>query len=72
MLSRAQSLQSCLTLCYSMAVAHQAPLSLGFSRKEYWNGLPCPLPGDLPDPGIKPASSALQMDSSPLSHQGSR
>ena len=37
-------------------VAHQAPLSMGFSKKEYWSGLPCLLPGDLPDPGIKPAS----------------
>jgi len=34
-------------------VAHQAPLSMGFSREEYWSGLPCP-PGDLPDPGIEP------------------
>ena len=40
-------------------LAHQAPLSMGFSRQEYWNGLPCSPPGDLPDPGIKPASSAL-------------
>ena len=38
------------------AVAHQAPLSMGFSRREYWSGLPCPPPGDLPDPGIEPAS----------------
>ena len=37
-------------------VAHQAPLSMGFSRKEYWNVLPCPPPGGLPDPGIKPVS----------------
>ena len=37
-------------------VARQAPLSTGFSRKEYWRGLPCPSPGDLPDPGIKPLS----------------
>ena len=36
-------------------VAHQAPLSVGFSRQEYWSGLPCPSPGDLSDPGIKPA-----------------
>ena len=46
-------------------VAHQAPLSLGFSRQEYWNGLPCPFPGDLPDSGIEPVSPtapALQMD----------
>ena len=40
-------------------VAHQAPLSMGFLRQEYWNGLPFPSPGDLPDPGIKPASPAL-------------
>ena len=37
-------------------VAYQAPLSMGFSRQEYWSGLPCPPPGDLPDPGMKPAS----------------
>ena len=37
-------------------VAPQAPLSMGFSRQEYWSGLPCPPPGDLPDPGIKPTS----------------
>ena len=40
-------------------VAHQAPLSIGFSRQEYWGGLPFPPPGDLLDPGIKPVSSAL-------------
>ena len=39
-------------------VAHQAPLSMGFSRQEYWSGLPWPPPGDLPDPGIKPTSPA--------------
>ena len=37
-------------------VAHQAPLSMGFSRQEYWSGLPCPPPGDLPNPGIEPSS----------------
>ena len=37
-------------------VAHQAPLSMGFPRQEYWSGLPCPPPGDLPNPGIKPVS----------------
>ena len=37
-------------------VAHQAPLFMGFSRQEYWSGLPCPPPGHLPDPGIDPAS----------------
>ena len=44
-------------------VARQAPLSMGFSRPEYWSGLPFPSPGDLPDPGIKPRSPALQADS---------
>ena len=39
-------------------VARQAPLSMGFSRQEYWSGLPCPPPGDLPDPGIEPVSPA--------------
>ena len=42
--------QSCLTLCYPMTVAHQAPLSIGFSRQEYWSGLLLPSPGYLPDP----------------------
>ena len=44
-------------------VARQAPLSMGFSRQEYWSGLPCPPPGDLPDPGIEPRSHALQGNS---------
>ena len=43
-------------------VAHQAPLSMGFSRQEHWSGLPFPSPGDLPNPGIKPRSPALQAD----------
>ena len=43
----------------SWTIARQAPLSMGFSRQEYWGGLPCPLPWDLPDPGIKPMSPAL-------------
>ena len=50
--------------------ACEAPLSIGFSRQEHCSGLPFPSPGDLPDPGIKPTSSALQADSLPLSHQG--
>ena len=40
----------------SWTVAHQTPLSMGFSRQDYWSGLPCPLLGDLPDPGIVPMS----------------
>ena len=43
-------------------VAHQAPPSMGFSRQEYWSGLPFPSPGDLPDPGIEPRSPVLQAD----------
>ena len=39
-------------------VDHQNPLSMGFSGQEYWSGLPCPPPGDLPDPGVKPPSPA--------------
>ena len=48
--------QLCLTLCKSMDyITCQAPLSIEFSRQEYWSGLPFPLPGYLPNPGIKPA-----------------
>ena len=43
-------------------VAHQAPPSLGFSRQEYWSGLPLPSSGVLPDPGIEPRSPTLQVD----------
>ena len=39
---------------YGLSLAHQAPLSMGFSREEYRSGLPCPPPGDVPDPGIEP------------------
>ena len=46
-------------------VAHQVPLSMGFSRQEYWSGLPFPSPGDLPNLGIEPGSPALQADASP-------
>ena len=45
--------------------AHQAPLSMGFPRQEYWSGLPFPSPGGFPDPGIEPGSPALQEDSLP-------
>ena len=50
-------------------VAHQAPLSIGFSRQEYWSGLPFPSPEDIPDPGIELRSPALQADSLLLSHR---
>ena len=68
---RAKSLQLCLTLCNPMDnIAWQTPLSMGFSKQEYWSGLPCPPSGDLPDPEIEPrspVSSAFQVESLPLS-----
>ena len=54
----------------SWTVACQALLSMRFPRQEYWSGLLFPSPGDLPDPGIKPASTAFLADSLPLSHWG--
>ena len=51
-------------------VACQALLSMGFSRHEYWSGLPFPPPGDLPDPGIEPGSPELQVDSLPTELRG--
>ena len=59
-----------VTLC---TVARQAPLSTGFSRQEYWSGLPCPSLGDLPDSGVEPVlliSLHWQVDSSPLAPAG--
>ena len=50
----------CLTLATPWTVACQAPLSMGFSRQDYWSGLPFPSPGDLPNPGIEPRSPVLQ------------
>ena len=59
--------QLCQTLCDSVDnIAQQDLLSMEFSKQEYWSGLPFPSPGDLPDPGIKPRSPALQVDSLPL------
>ena len=51
-------------------VAHQAPLSMEFSRQEYWSELPFPSPRDLPDPGIEPRSPALQADALPSEPPG--
>ena len=64
--SESEVAQSFPTLCDPMAVAYQAPSSMGFSRQEYWSGLP----GDLPDPGIKPRAPALQADSLPSEPPG--
>ena len=52
----AKSFQLCPTLCNPLDAAHQAPLSIGSSKQEYWSGLPCPSPGGLPDPGMEPES----------------
>ena len=51
-------------------VTHQAPLSMEFSRQEYWSGLPFPSPGDLPNPGIESGSSTLQVDALPSEPPG--
>ena len=55
--------KSCLTLATPWTIACQDPLTMGFSRQEYWSGLPFPSPRDLPDPGIEPRYPALQADS---------
>ena len=57
--SESEVAQSCPTLCDPWTVAHQAPPSMGFSRQEYWSGLPFPSPGDLRDPETEAVSSAL-------------
>ena len=62
--------KSCLTLVTPWTVARQASLSMGFSRQEYWSGLPFPSLGDLPNPGIEPESPALQADFLPTELQG--
>ena len=60
----------CLTLVTPWTVACQVPLSMGFSKQEYWSGLPFPSPGDLPDPGIKHRTPAMQADSIPTELPG--
>ena len=62
--------KSCPTLVTPWTVALQAPLSMGFSKQEYWSRLPFSSPGDLPNPGIAPGSPALQADSSLTELQG--
>ena len=58
------------TLCEYMDWGPPGSLSMGFSRQEYWSGLPFPPPGDLPDPGIELVSPALQEDSLPTEPPG--
>ena len=57
--------KSCPTLAIPCTVACQAPLSMGFSRQEYWSGLPFPSLGELPDPETEPRSPTLQADALP-------
>ena len=57
--SESEAAQSCPTLCDPMD--YEVPPSVGFSRQEYWSGLPFPSPGDLPNPGIEPGSLVLQV-----------
>ena len=60
--SEVKSLSRVRLFATPWTVAYQAPPSMGFSRQEYWSGLPFPSPGDLPDPGIKPKPSAFQAE----------
>ena len=59
------------TLCNPMDYSLPGSSSIAFPMQEYWSGLPFPSPGALPDPGMEPMSPAVQVDSLPLSHQGS-
>ena len=69
-MSEVKSLSSVQLFVTPWTVAYQAPPSVGFSRQEYWSGLPLPSPGDLPNPGIKPGSPALQADALPSEPSG--
>ena len=62
--------KSCLAFAIPWTVACQAPLSMGFFRQEYWSGLPCPPPGNLPNPGIESRSPTLQVDPLPSEPPG--
>ena len=78
MVVMASQMYACVARCFSRVqlsvtpwtVAHQAPLSIAFSRQEYWSRLPFPSPGNLPNPGIESRSPALQVDSLPAEPQG--
>ena len=67
---KVKSLSRVRLLATPWTVAYQDPLSMGFSRQEYWSGLPFPSPGDLPDPGIELGSPALQADTLPSGPSG--
>ena len=64
--------QLCPTLCDPMDCSLEAPLSMGFPRQDYWNGLPFPSLGDLPDPGVEPGSPILWADALPSEPPGSK
>ena len=68
--SEVKSLSRVRLFATQWTVAHQAPLSMGFSRQEYWSDLPCSPPGDLPNLGIEPRSPSLQADSLPAELPG--
>ena len=68
--SEVKSLSHVQPFATPWTVAHQVPLSMGFSRQEYWSGLPFPSPEDLPEPGIKAVSPALQADALPSEPPG--
>ena len=70
--SEVKSLSHVQLFATPWTVACQAPLSMGFSTQEYWSGLPFPSPEDLPNPGIKPGSPALQADALPSKPPGRR
>ena len=69
-LEKVKVIQLCPTLCDPVDYSLPAPLSLEFSRQEYWSWLPFPSPGNLPGPGIEPRSPALQVDSLPFESLG--
>ena len=71
LISEVKSLSRIRLFATPWTVAYQASLSMGFSRQEYWSGLPFPSPGDLPNPGIESRSPALQIDSLPSEPSGS-
>ena len=72
MVSKVKSLSRVRLFATPWTVAYQAPQSMGFSRQEYWSGLPFPSSADLPDPGIEPGSPALQADVLPSEPPGKR
>ena len=69
-LSNVKSLSHVRLFVTPWTVAYRAPPSMGFSRQEYWSGVPVPSPEDLPDPGIKPGSPTLQADALPSEPSG--